>query len=568
MVAGASGTTPAQYYMAIQPATVPVTLGQLIPFSTTQMVFSPGTPIAQISTTQFQLLLPGCTYKLTATLPWCDAEVEYRWYDNTNSTALGVTGSSTNAASPMSVTAFAYVKPTTIINVGLIVTVVGSGSTTNANSDYSGTGRAPWATLEVVNSSTSYYMTTQTAAQTATPSQLFPFLMSPMIYTGTAITQPSTTQFQLLVGYTYKLTAALMYSSSGNTVYRWYDNTNSTALGVSGSNSKNAATNGTAVAYVTPTATITVGLMIQSSAAVNLAASVGGLDGRMSWAAIEVVNSNTSYYMTTQPAAQNTSLNLIVPFLTTPMSSSVGTNITQPSATQFQLLPGYTYKLTSALNYSSPYEVCFQWYDITNSKKLGAATTTGNAALPHNGTAIAYVTPSVTINVGIIVTANNSTIAASTSDGRMSWVLIEMLGSFSSLPLVGANSANYGSLGLVPSTGQQNYYLSAAGGWAKLGLGLTGEKWNNVSTYRVAGTTYTNTNSYPISVSVICVTSGGSTASQAALFVNGDVINIGQSNSVNILYTLVGNVPPGQTYKVTVVNGAAISSGAAWFELY
>jgi hypothetical protein len=518
-VAGSNGAAPAQYYMTIQPETVTVTLGQLIPFSITPIAFSQGTPIKQISTTQFQLLVPGCTYKLTAALMWCDTEVEYRWYDYTNSNALGVAGSSTNAASPMSVTAFAYVKPTTIINVGVIVTVIGLGrSTVNSSADYIGTGRAPWATIEVVNSSTSYYMTTQTAEQTATPNVLFPFLTTPMIYTGSAITQPTPTQFQLLAGYTYKLTAALMYSLTGNTVYRWYNNTNSSALGVAGSNSTTNRMNGTAVAYVTPTATITVGLMIQSSAAVTLAASVGGLDGRMSWAAIEVVNSNNAYYMTTQTASQNTSPNLIVPFLTTPMSSSAGTNITQSSAEQFRLLAGYTYKLTAALNYT-PDNTCYQWYDITNSKKIGVGTNTGgNIPFPHNGTAIAYVTPAATINVGIIITVNNFTIAASTSDGRMSWATIEMIGNVATAPFTGATASTDGLLGMVPAplAGDQTKFLCGNGSWAtaggigatKLGLGMTGETYNDVTSQRTPTTvpqpspTYINDRTYPIMVIV------------------------------------------------------------------
>jgi hypothetical protein len=256
--------------------------------------------------------------------------------------------------------------------------------------------------------------------------------------------------------------------------------------------------------------------------------------------------------MTTQTAQQPATLNQLVPFLTTPIAFSAGNNITQPSTTQFQLLPGYTYKLTAALNYTSNETTC-QWYDSTNNKKLGVAGDSGNNPAPQHGTAVAYVTTATIINVGLMITSNNNgTITASTTDGRCSWAIIEMIGSGASVPLVAENSSNYSSLGLVPATNQQNYYRSGSGGWNKLGLGITGETWHDLtgqSTTRKCNTDYINTYSYPIMVS-INVTTNNSIGANAGLVVDGvSVFGVQATTNNSVVTSLTTIVPAGKTYK-------------------
>jgi hypothetical protein len=97
----------------------------------------------------------------------------------------------------------------------------------------------------------------------------------------------------------------------------------------------------------------------------------------------------------------------------------------------------------------------------------------------------------------------------------------------------------------------------------KLGLGMTGEIWRNVAGSRASGTTYTNSNTYPIAVSA-----GGDFAN------GGPSINV----TVNGVSTMVFNwqfngagarsgafaiVPAGATYRLDF-NGSGIS---IWTEL-
>lgn len=104
--------------------------------------------------------------------------------------------------------------------------------------------------------------------------------------------------------------------------------------------------------------------------------------------------------------------------------------------------------------------------------------------------------------------------------------------------------------------------LAASG--VKLGLGITGEVWYDVSGSRSSGATYTNSNAYPIMVAVaqgatfsshsMVVVVGGITISNSGG--GGNYYNGGQETSFI--------VPTGLTYSVTF-NGSGISS---WAELY
>ena len=80
------------------------------------------------------------------------------------------------------------------------------------------------------------------------------------------------------------------------------------------------------------------------------------------------------------------------------------------------------------------------------------------------------------------------------------------------------------------------------------GLGLGGEVWNNVTSSRSNGTTYTNSRSYPIMVT-IALTASSSGGYQTYAYCNG--ILVGQtswSQSGGMTATATFIVPPGGTY--------------------
>ena len=122
----------------------------------------------------------------------------------------------------------------------------------------------------------------------------------------------------------------------------------------------------------------------------------------------------------------------------------------------------------------------------------------------------------------------------------------------------------------APAAGQQKHVLTGAGTWTKLGLGITGEKWNDLSDTgtRKAGVTYTNKYPYPIAVSLTATT--GSANGYLLLHVGGVeavmVTSYDPSNPNARYNTLSAIVPPGSTYVLTLAGGD--SSLNRWSELY
>ena len=96
----------------------------------------------------------------------------------------------------------------------------------------------------------------------------------------------------------------------------------------------------------------------------------------------------------------------------------------------------------------------------------------------------------------------------------------------------------------------------------KLGLGLSGEVWNNVTGSRATGTTYTNSNAYPIMISMY---GSGAGASSTQIYVNGSLVyhNNAQWNGAGAVPGGCLIIPPGATYSVSLA-----SSLVAWWELY
>lgn len=95
------------------------------------------------------------------------------------------------------------------------------------------------------------------------------------------------------------------------------------------------------------------------------------------------------------------------------------------------------------------------------------------------------------------------------------------------------------------------------------GLGISGEVWNDVTSSRSSGSSYTNSRGYPI---MVMVNKGGSGASNSLVATVGGV-TLPQFNSdttnggTNAVYTFI--VPTGATYSVTASAGIG-----KWCELY
>lgn len=104
------------------------------------------------------------------------------------------------------------------------------------------------------------------------------------------------------------------------------------------------------------------------------------------------------------------------------------------------------------------------------------------------------------------------------------------------------------------------------------GLGLGGEVWNDVTGSRAAGTTYTNSNAYPIMFAVSGTKSASSnTQGSIDMLVDGLTITqvasrVGNNidHSVVILSSTV-IVPPGKTYRANLSGDTSLT---LWRELY
>jgi hypothetical protein len=115
---------------------------------------------------------------------------------------------------------------------------------------------------------------------------------------------------------------------------------------------------------------------------------------------------------------------------------------------------------------------------------------------------------------------------------------------------------------LLVSNGTTWTSATLASSGAKLGLGITGETWNNVTGSRSAGTPYTNTYAYPIEVSVWTNFAGGN--NNVSLTIDG--VEIARNNTSNYVQstTVAGIVPPGKVYSISLTN---LTIGG-WSELY
>jgi hypothetical protein len=212
---------------------------------------------------------------------------------------------------------------------------------------------------------------------------------------------------------------------------------------------------------------------------------------------------------------------------------------------------------------------------FSTSPALTGTPTAPNAANGTNTTQIAttaFVNSAVTIATGSLGTmstqnANAVAITGGTIGGITDLAVADGGTGRSALT---ANNVLVGN-----GTSAVNFVAPSTSGFAlrsdgttwtsqRLGLGMTGESWNNVTGSRNSGQVYTNSYSYPIQVSV--TQSQQFTAHSLDCFVNGVLVaNMagGGNFYLNSEYASF-IVPPGATYQCNF-NGAGISN---WAELY
>ena len=97
------------------------------------------------------------------------------------------------------------------------------------------------------------------------------------------------------------------------------------------------------------------------------------------------------------------------------------------------------------------------------------------------------------------------------------------------------------------------------------GLGFGGETWHDVTASRAFGTTYTNSNAYPIQINIYGTASSGN--AQITITVAGNVVGSSTGTGSGVTYVGITGVivPTGATYSATQTSVSAITN---WSELY
>ena len=199
------------------------------------------------------------------------------------------------------------------------------------------------------------------------------------------------------------------------------------------------------------------------------------------------------------------------------------------------------------------YNGVFQSPTITATSMVctGTASGVGFTNLINNTFASPSAIGSATPNTGAFTTLSATAVTATSITGLTT-------------PL----SIGQGGTGLS-SVGTSGYALASNGSvltYKRLGLSMTGEIWRDLTSSRTFSTTYTNSNTYPIMVSIVCG-SVGATNTSINLSVNGIVVGNftrGGGGDVGIYQTITTIVPPSGTYILSSVSATLV----AWAELY
>ena len=260
----------------------------------------------------------------------------------------------------------------------------------------------------------------------------------------------------------------------------------------------------------------------------------------------------------------NVSSLITTPSIPAPFSSVI-TEPSIPAPSTFTLAAGYTYKCTFEVGYANN-QVIYGWYNITTLKQIGSwASLTIPGNVMHN-TALAYITTTTTpVTIGVAFAWGNGVNCPrfynASNAPVVSFATIEVVSSNNAImAFAGATSAADGAIGYIPKplAGQDKYVLNGGGGWSKLGLGLTGEIWNNVKDLRPKNTPQTNKFAYPIAISVAIGNNDG--GRYASLWVGGIKVAYNEGGNTSTFYAVI---PPGQTYEI--FGGDSVDT---WAELY
>ena len=198
----------------------------------------------------------------------------------------------------------------------------------------------------------------------------------------------------------------------------------------------------------------------------------------------------------------------------------------------------------------------------------GTSTLTGIATAPTAANGVSNTQVATTAFVGSAVynaTASLGTMSTQNANAvSVTGGTISGLGTPLAVASGGTGLASAGSSGNVLVSDGSNWKSSSlASSGIKLGLGITGETWNNVTGSRSSGTTYTNSYGYPIAVSA----KGTGASSPSIVFVvNGVTVSDfnWQFNGAGAHSGGFTIVPPGSTYSLTFNN----SGIDFWVELY
>ena len=229
--------------------------------------------------------------------------------------------------------------------------------------------------------------------------------------------------------------------------------------------------------------------------------------------------------------------------------------------------------------------------NITASANLSSANATfsGTVTAPTaaNGTNNTQIATTAFVNAAVVTAtgslgtmstqnANNVSITGGTITGITDLAVADGGTGRSSLTANnvilgnGTSAVNFVAPGtsgnLLVSNGTTWASSAIASSGVKLGLGITGEVWNNVTSSRAYGSTYTNSYSYPIMVSASTGYTGGS---QDLLgYVNGALVCFWkwQFNGSGAVGGVSFIVPPGATYYCAPTG--SVSPLQNWVELY
>ena len=194
-----------------------------------------------------------------------------------------------------------------------------------------------------------------------------------------------------------------------------------------------------------------------------------------------------------------------------------------------------------------------------NTTKVATTAFVQNA-LPSFGTMATQNANSVAITGGTIdgVTGTNSGMTVGTATNATN--------------VTGTVAVGNGGTGLT-SVGTSGYALASNGSgltYKKLGLGITGETWTVVTGSRSFGSTsYTNSYSYPIMVTVTASSSGAGGNHELNAYVNGtQIASTVEYAAGNATVNLTWVVPPGATYGADTTGSNTTTNLGTWSELY